>query len=67
MTRLNFAREVIGRRIDMIQAILDNTAAGKLSSVAFSLFDLCATANKLQNKARQMMMTPIATSFVEFL
>ena len=67
LTRLNFAPEAISHGIDMIQAILDNATAGKLSSVAFSLFDPRATANELQNKSRQMMKTPIATSFVELL
>merc|ERR1712020_139480 len=67
LTRLNFARDAIDRRIGMIQSVLDSAASGKLSSVAFSLFDLRATANEIRNRARAMHMNPIAGSFIELL
>ena len=67
LTRLNFARDAIGRRLGMIQSVLDSAAKGKLSSVAFALFDLRATANEIRNRARAMQMKPIAGSFVELL
>ena len=67
VTRLNFARDAINRRISMVQSVLDSAASGKLSSVAFSLFDLRATANEIRNRARAMHMKPIAGSFIELL
>ena len=67
LTRLNFAKEAINRRLSMIQSVLDSAASGKLSSVAFALFDLRSTANEIRNRARAMHMKPIAGSFIELL
>ena len=61
------AKDAIGRRLGMIQLVLDSAASGKLSSVAFTLFDLRSTANELKNRARSMRMKPIVGSFIELL
>ena len=67
LTRLDFAKSAIERRLDLFQDILDSAAKGKLSSAAFNLFDLRSVANELTNKAAAMHMVPVATSFAELL
>ena len=67
LANLNFARQAITRRISNTRAILDSAANGRLSSAAFTAFDLRKVSAQIHDRAAPLKMAPLSQSYVELL
>ena len=67
LANLNYARQAIMRRLYNTRAILDAAANGRLSSAAFTAFDLRRAAADIHDKATPLQMAPLSQSYVELL
>ena len=67
LSRLNFARQALERRVTSMRAILDSASSGRLSSSAFQYFDLRKVAAKIKERATVLRMSPLSKSYAELL